>query len=954
MPVIHITPFLSTKLKYIHPFKSWLLLLLAMVVVMESKAQQFGGNPPAIKWEQVNTRPAKVIFPKGLDSAAMEVANIIRQMNDAIEPTIGYKQKQISIVLQNQTTISNAYVGLAPFRSEFFLTPEQNSFDIGSLPWPKQLAIHEYRHVQQYNNFDVGFSKVLHLLFGEGGQAFGNELSIPNWLFEGDAVFNETLVSEQGRGRLPYFFNGYRALWAAGKDYSWMKLRNGSYRDFIPDWYPMGYMLVAYGREKYGNDFWKKVTHDAAAFKGGLYPLQRAIKKYSGTDFETFRNNGLDHFKKQFNGDKKQLPLNNTGHFFANQEYPAYVNDSTLIYMKSTYDHLPVFVLKTGNREMDISVRGLSLDNYFAYHDGKIVYASYRPDLRWGYRDYSELVILDVATGAERRITKNTKYFSPAFNADGAKIAAVEVDPSGKSEVHLLNSDNGTQIAVVPNPDQLFFTYPKFYGDDQLVCAVRTAKGQMSLAMLDIKTGKAKYLLPFSYQPIGFISVQKDTIYFTATSGNDDRLYAFSINEKKLFELKRSRHDDGIGNYQPAVTANKIAWTGFTVKGYQLREHAKKDLQWTVIKSELPGGLPDMGITVLKKDSAANLLSGVANEPLPVTQYPKSYHLFNFHSLIPNINDPNYSFALVGENVLNTFQSQLSFNYNRDEGYKQFGFDAIYGALFPFLSFGADYTLDRRGYYKGSNIYWNETDVHGGFEIPLNFSRGKSITSLYFGSDLYYNQTNFQSPANTIFKSSNYAYLNYYISFSNHTQQARQNIYPRFGESIRLNYKSAISSLTANQFLVSGNLFFPGLIINHSLVINAAHQQKGNNSGIDFSNNFPFSRGYVAESLHALNKVGANYHFPVAYPDAGFANTIYILRMRGNVFYDYTRGTDSFIDGSRFKNFRSTGAELFFDTQWFNQVPISFGFRYSYLSDPDIFGGNGRNRFEIILPVTFF
>jgi hypothetical protein len=37
-------------------------------------------------------------------------------------------------VLQNQTTISNAYVGLGPFRSEFFLTPAQNSFELGSLP----------------------------------------------------------------------------------------------------------------------------------------------------------------------------------------------------------------------------------------------------------------------------------------------------------------------------------------------------------------------------------------------------------------------------------------------------------------------------------------------------------------------------------------------------------------------------------------------------------------------------------------------------------------------------------------------------------------------------------------------------------------------------------------------------------------------------------------------------
>jgi hypothetical protein len=946
------------------PWTLQLLLPLVLIIatVTQTKAQAFGGNPPSIKWEQVNTKAAKVIFPKGLDSAAMEVANIVQRMNRAIQPTIGYKQRQVSIVLQNQTTVANAYVGLAPFRSEFFLTPAQNSFDLGSLPWPKQLAIHEFRHVQQYNNFNVGFSKVLRVLFGEGGQALGNELSIPNWFFEGDAVFNETLVSDQGRGRLPYFFGGYRALWAAGKDYSWMKLRNGSYRDFTPDWYPTGYMLVAYGREKYSDLFWKNVTHDAAAFKGGLYPLQRAIKKYSGEDFVHFRNDGLDYFKKQFNNDIENYSINqpvgnsiiNSRHFVANKEYPAYVNDSTLVYMKSTYDHLPVFVIKTGGKEKNISVRDLSLDNYFAYRDGKVVYASYRPDRRWTYRNYSELVLLDVATGEEKRITKSSKYFSPDFSLDGKTIVTVQVGPLGKSELHLLNVPDGKLISVVPNPDQLFYTYPKFYRSDTVISAVRNLKGQMSLALIDIKTGKAKYLLPFSYQPIGFIAVKGDTVYFTATSGINDRLFALSVSSDQLFELNNYQKDGYMGNYQPAVSDNRFAWVGFTAVGYQISEFNKKDLKWTEIKPVLPGNLPDMGITALKKDSAADLLASIKYEPLALTKYPKLYHPFNFHSLIPNINDPNYSFALTGENVLNTFQSQLSFKYNSNERYKQFGFDAVYGALFPFLSLGADYTIDRRGFYKGSNIYWNETDLHGGLEFPLNFTSGKNITGVSFGSDLYYSQTNFQAPYNTTFKARNYAYVNNYITFTNHIQQAKQNIYPRFGQNISLNYKTAVSGLSANQFLATGTFFFPGLLINHNFLINAAHQQKGASNGIDFSNNFPFSRGYIAENLHTINKIGANYHFPVAYPDAGIANTIYILRLRGNAFYDYTRGSDSFSDGSSYKNFRSTGAELFFDTQWFNQVPISFGFRYSYLMNADIFGGSGRNRFEIILPVTFF
>ena len=295
--------------------------------------------------------------------------------------------------------------------------------------------------------------------------------------FEGDAVFNETHVSEQGRGRLPFFFNGFRALWADDRNYSYMKIRNGSLRDFTPDWYPLGYMMVSYGRNKYGDDFWKKVTHDAAAYKGVFYPFQKAIKNYSGTGFTQFKSDGISFYKQQFKADSTQhKQISKHQHFIADREYPAYINDSTLVYMKSTYDHIPVFVIKNGSKEKKISVRSISLDNYFAYQNGKIVYSTYRPDLRWNYRDYSELMLLDINTGKERRLTKGTKYFAPDFSPDGKAIVTVKEGTNGKSELHLLDIATGKLIAIVPNKDNLFYTYPKFYGNDKLISAIRTPK----------------------------------------------------------------------------------------------------------------------------------------------------------------------------------------------------------------------------------------------------------------------------------------------------------------------------------------------------------------------------------------------------------------------------------------------------------------------------------------------
>ena len=249
------------KLKHI------LLIASFSIPVVSAIGQNFGGNPSSIKWKQVNTDRVRVIFPKGLDSQANRIANVMKLLGDSTAKTIGGKQNKWNIVLQNQTTIPNAYVRLAPVISEFYMIPPQNNFSTGSLRLDDNLTIHENRHMQQFSNFNKGFTKVFSFFLGQEGQLLANGITIPDYFFEGDAVWQETLVSEQGRGRMPSFYNEFRSLWLGNKNYSWMKLRNGSYKDLIPNHYPTGYLLTAYGYEKFGDNFWNKVTQDAVRFR---------------------------------------------------------------------------------------------------------------------------------------------------------------------------------------------------------------------------------------------------------------------------------------------------------------------------------------------------------------------------------------------------------------------------------------------------------------------------------------------------------------------------------------------------------------------------------------------------------------------------------------------------------------------------------------------------------------
>ena len=930
------------------------LFFLGFIYFAVSDAQVFGGTPPSVKWNQINLFPARLIFPRGMEAEAADVAFLVSELNEKTRSTLGDREHRIDIIFHNLTTISNAYVQLAPFRSEFQLTPSQNSFDLGSLPWHQTLAIHEYRHVQQFNNFRVGLSKVFYYLFGEEGLALANNLSVPNWFWEGDAVYQETLVSKQGRGRLPLFLTGYHALWLSEKNYSWMKLRNGSLRDFTPDHYPLGYMMVAYGREKYGADFWRKTAVDAAAFKGLLYPLQLAIRRYSGAGFREYREKAFAYFRDQLPPNAYADPNANYGnrhlHFVADELYPQFSDSNQLIFLKSTYRRPPQFVERNINtqKENRIRYRAVASDDQFSYHQGQIVYSAYEPDLRWGWRDYSVIRVLDLNTGKDLRLTRKTKYFSPDISPDGHWIAAVAYLESAHAFLDILDSKSGKIIFRLPNPDNLFFTYPKFFSQRKLVSAVRNSRGEMGLMMIDIPSGKQTLLSPWSMHPVGFISVRDSDIYFTRTDTAVDR--GFRIRSGEIYPALQQ---PVTGMYQLNAGFGKCAWTSFTAVGYHLNISADTASFFSGDPIQRDDG-PLQTHRIFSLDHPPfRIPDTIPAMNFPVKPYVSTTDIFHFHSWRPYINDPDYSFSLVGENVLNTFQSEIYIGYNRNEQYKKLGVDLNYGALFPYLNAGAEYLIDRSGYFHGSQkIYWNELESYAGASVPMNLSKGRWLAGLEPAASFTYHQQYFKGIYKDSLINRGFSSLDPSVSFTHQLQQAKQQIFPSFAQVLWLQYDRAVTGLNGNQLLLSGNFYFPGLFPTHSLEIRAALQQRDSLNQVLFSNGFPFSRGYSGENFYRMYRLAVNYHFPLAYPDWGFGNILYFFRIRANAFFDYTRVPAFPVNGAGVQTqYRSLGMEIYFETNWWNELPLNLGIRYSRLLDRD-YEGRGPNQWELILPLN--
>ncbi len=921
-------------------------------------SQVFGGIPPSVRWSQINVPAARIIFSGKSDYRAFQTASLIRALNDGTLSTMGNHFRPVNIIFHDETTVSNAYVQLAPFRSEFQLTPLQNAFELGSLPWHQTLAIHEYRHVQQFNNFRTGLSRAFYILFGEEGQAFANNLAVPNWFWEGDAVFQETLVSKQGRGRLPLFLNGYSSLWLAGKNYSWMKLRNGSLRDYTPDHYPLGYMMVAYGRQRYGADFWKKTAGDAAAFRGLFYPLQKAISRNAGLSFRQYRQSAMKWFRDQIPVSEAKSADAAYGaahrHFVADETFPQWHSNDEVLYQKVTYRTPPVFVEKNRStaKEWRLKRRAVSIDDQFSLRGNKIVYAAYEPDLRWGWKDYSVLRVIDLTTGKDHRLAGKTKYFSPDIDKEGKKIVAVAVEPSGFSHLDFVDAQNGQTVFRLPNTDSLFYSYPKFYGPDELVAAARDGAGRMSLLKIDKISGRSTALIPWTMSPVGFISVNGGSIYFTRTVNGRDRAYRWRAGSTEAF-----RDSSATGVYQLSAGSEGIAWSGISAVGKPLHIiHGNTDSAF--LSYDIP--FSDSDSLTAHQVSALQLPPFLLQQALErsgptsgVQKYPALTHPFHFHSWRPDVNDPVFQFSLVGQNLLNTVQSEIYAGYNRNEQYKMVGADLIYGGLFPYLSLGSQWLIDRSGFLRnGQKIYWNEWQPTVGFSIPFTLSRGIWLRSVTAGMSLGYHKRFFRGPYKDSIISKGYASIDPYFQFVQQLQTAKSQIYPSFAQTILFQYRRSVSSLQGNQFLLGSSFFFPGLAPTHSLELRAALQQRDPLNQVRFSNGFPFSRGYSGENFFHMYRVAANYHFPLVYPDWGFGNIVFIQRIRANAFYDYTGVPASPINGPGVsRQYQSAGMELYFDSSWWNELPLTLGIRYSRLLDRD-YEGRSPNQWELILPLN--
>ncbi len=911
------------------------LCLLFILCALNAKAQYYdsGQDPANTHWRQIKTAYFQIIFPDFYEEKARYLARNLDSVCSAVKFSLPAKSTPIPLIIHPQSSVSNGLVVWAPKRMEWWSCSPQQTYH---LPWYEQLSIHEYRHVVQMQHITEGVSGVLTDIFGEHITGAIVGLFVPTWFMEGDATATETSLSEVGRGRSADFQMELKAQVEDLGIYSYDKAAFGSYKDFVPNRYVLGYHLVSFGRVEYGFPVWESAMTTVARKLWLLNPFERGIKYVSGLNMNGFYKQSMSFYDSLWSAQPQTMPQNIShrltlpSDIYTNYLSPKYANDSTVISLKNSLEKITHWVEVSHNgKEKRLRKTASVYNSDFDFYDGKVLWSGNTHHPRWGQVVYSQLYEFDFNQNEKNCLTKKKRNFSPRYIAGGKAILAVE-DNTLNEHCLILLDKQGNEIRRSASFSKKTVSYPCSKGIDSLVYFVGVTLEGRGIYVFDWQSGADRLFFDMGNANLSFLTLRGDKLFFTSDFRGVSQVYALDIPSRTLFCLTSAKY--GVQNYDINPTQTRMVYSTYSGKGYYLEEcglaFTEKVLQITEDSYPIADALSKME----KSQVVFNNL--VPDSSFQVSKYNKWAHLLNFHSWAPIAIDPSQQtilgtgFSVISQNILSTSFMETGFIWNNEEGRGAFYMDYTYKGFFPIWTTNLGFK-GRKVKSNDKDVTWNELTAGTRLRFPWSFNDENTLygfsTSVSYEFKKIYPLQNYNSDVHE----------NHLISLGaslyHEEIRAPRSILPQWGQSLSANFSESLNiGQNSWQISIYGRLFFPAFWPTHSFNLYAGYQH--NKEGdFTFSSLVSMPRGYATMRTDNLFSNKLNYLLPLWYPDFPVWRILYMKRIYTNLFYDFMWYSEP---GKNYQFNQSLGLELNFNIIFLRlEFPIDTGVRFSYMPD---------------------
>lgn len=967
-------------LKYISLVTLFVLLIHPTV---SAQYYSWGNDSDALRWKQIKDDRFSIIFPDSTIEVAQRMHYYLSQVSDKIGYTYSRKTMKIPFVVHPNNLNSNGLTMWAPKRIEYLSAPIGNDY---SVPWIKQLAVHEYRHAAQYTNLRRGFLRVGSWFAGEQIMAAGLGL-VPIWGLEGDAVWAETQMSTYGRGLQPSFTIRYRTLAEELKNAKNLdKYFCGSYKQVYPDHYALGYQITSYANNKYKENIWDRLIPYTARNIYMIVPRLVATKRFYKTTVtklvrETL-NDLADHWEKPNKVDDSFEYLSvKPSKYHTKYSYPTIIDDTHILYVHSdlvTTSELVIYNTETQKEEVLCKVGNIS--GRPVVYDGKAWWSEIRPSHFYEQKTVSVICYKELYTKHKAsKVNWSKNAFFPTVTPNG--IAYVEYSPSGKYTI----VDNGSRLTLPVGIEIHGMAYDNSTGNLYVITTTDDGMGIEKITdkgLVNIK--------PHAYITLSDLTAKDGTLYFGSILTGKDEVHSFCLASSEERCISTSR----FGSFNPCpVDENTVYMVSCNKDGY-LPSVQKISQNDTIGYRKIPFDVVNprrLKWSFPNVDTMRFVASRDTVESNKKTKrYSKVGHLLKIHSWAPFSYDPfgllklnfdnlNYGITLMSQNLLSTMEASASYGWSPVRGHLFFGKLTYMGLPLKF-----DFNFDYGGKQDTHALYAyqfhvnledpdesryvlihtmpreklrKQWEISFSAYLPFHFNSSNRVRSFTMGFG--YNYSNDLVPDtkicledgkpteeffDTAYKTGLHL-LQGYIRYSNMTRTAQMDFMPRWGHSFSL---VAAGEPTNPDFgkLISayGKIYLPGPVRLSYINLAATYQNSFGGlkspyiySSLMFNLYQLLPRGYYSTNVSNRNyfATSLNVSFPLCHPDGGIPSVLYFKRIRMNLGFDYAsyeagRMSDKTILGeeefAKFmtvrKNVFSYGADLTLDMNIF-RAPAS-------------------------------
>jgi len=895
----------------------------------------FNQNPPHIQWKKINTDHFEIIFPKEISREGKRVAFLLEKVYKVVSRSLEVYPEKISLILQNQSVQSNGFVTLAPRRSEWYVTPTVEA-DLSNTEWLKTLAIHEFRHVVQFQKSRQRFNRVFEFFLGEIGQALGLAFTLPPWFLEGDAVGMETALTQGGRGRLPLFERDLRTLLVSGEKYDTDKALLRSFDDWVPNHYVYGYFLTTYLRNTYGDLVLSKLANHSSNNSWNPLSFYNSADDFTFGEFEEFYQNTMkDLLRHWIDQSKKIKPtpvkIKNASkpYGWTNYSSPMITTDGNIIALKSGMSFINHFVLIKNKTEEILFYPGPIFQEYpLKIRKDRFAYLEYELDPRWGYQDFQKLVVYDVKTRTIHFELPRTKLRLAVLNHEGTQIAAVEWNENQNQKVVVIDLSTGKRQETDVS-DNKIITSLDWKGHDKFVAVIKDENDLKSVIEIDRESGKSLPLTQEGTTNLGFLTVHDEEVFVESPESGIDNI--FHLNQGSLEQLTISK----FGAYSPVLFKDKLYYSDYSLNGLNIVE---KSLPWREKQKSENQFYPIYEkISFFEKSELQFTPSDDETKNFKVEDYFQVKNSFNFHSwllLIPPLSS-TITLTHLSQDILNKFQFSYGAQYNLNE-YTLSGFtSASWSNYYPVFDLTASYG-NRRQVVSLINEdikdTWEEGKIEFGFSLPhkkIVNEFNQNFLLRFFTNVIHVTDKYFVGPSDLT--STDLFSKGVSANLSLLQRTALRDLYPPFGTDLNVSYEEGKN---IKGFETSGSLwhtslltYFPGFGKHHSFFYQAAYEKQVDRE-YRYASEILAPRGTTSIFFNDLFKYSFNYSFPLAYPDWSLYRYYFLKRIYTNLFYDRAAGSSPEINHT----VSSTGMELIFNSHFFRlMLPINLGLRGVYL-----------------------